>query len=101
MLSVTETAPSRTREWIEAPPWRVADVRRETRDTVTLDLTPPTPFRAFSFLPGQFNMLCLPGIGEVPISISGDPAVGRHVLHTIRDVGAVTRALCYRLARGA
>src|SRR5262249_51652647 len=68
-----------------------AGVRRETGDTVTLDLTPPG---TFSFSPGQFSMLCLPGIGEVPISISGDPSVGRHVLHTIRAVGAVTRALC-------
>lgn len=91
MRPVAETVPSQTREWIEARPWRVADVRRETGDTVTLDLTPPG---TFSFLPGQFNMLCLPGIGEVPISISGDPAVGRQVLHTIRAVGAVTRALC-------
>jgi NAD(P)H-flavin reductase len=78
-------------DWSEPWPWRVADVTRETRDTVTLGLTPPEPF---SFLPGQFNMLSIPGIGEVPISISGDPADGRHVLHTIRDVGAVTRALC-------
>ena len=88
---VAETVPSRTREWIEAPPWRVADVRRETGDTVTLDLMPPD---TFSFLPGQFNMLSLPGIGEVPISVSGDPAASGHVLHTIREVGAVTRALC-------
>jgi len=78
-------------EWIEAPPWPVARAWRETRDTVTLDLTPPG---TFSFLPGQFNMLSVPGIGEVPISISGDPAATNDVLHTIRDVGAVTRALC-------
>jgi NAD(P)H-flavin reductase len=91
MHPVAETAPSWTREWIEARPWRVADIRRETADTVTLDLAPPG---TFSFLPGQFNMLSLPGIGEVPISISGDPAVGPHVLHTIRAVGSVTRALC-------
>jgi NAD(P)H-flavin reductase len=91
MHSVTETAPRPAPEWIEAPPWRVADVWRATGDTVTLDLTPPG---TFSFLPGQFNMLYLPGIGEVPISISGDPAASGHVLHTIREVGAVTRALC-------
>jgi len=30
----------------------------------------------------------------VPISISGDPAAGGQVLHTIRDVGMATRALC-------
>ena len=78
-------------DWAEPRPWRVAGARRDTRDTVTLALTPPEPF---AFLPGQFNMLSVPGIGEVPISISSDPAEGSRVLHTIRDVGAVTRALC-------
>jgi NAD(P)H-flavin reductase len=81
-------------DWAEPRPWRVAEARRETRDTVTLDLTPAAPF---SFLPGQFNMLGIPGIGEVPISVSGDPADTSHVLHTIRDVGAVTHALCTAL----
>ena len=78
-------------DWSEPWPWRVTEVIRETRDTVTLGLTPDEPF---SFRPGQFNMLSLPGIGEVPISISSDPADHARVLHTIRDVGAVTRALC-------
>ena len=69
----------------------MAAVRRESADVVTLDLTPPEPFE---FLPGQFNMLYLPGIGEVPISISGDPRANSEVLHTILDVGPVTKALC-------
>jgi NAD(P)H-flavin reductase len=80
------------RPWIATQPWRVTATRRETRDTVTLELQPPA---AFSFRPGQFNMLYAFGIGEVPISISGDPsAEGGPVLHTIRDVGPVTHALC-------
>lgn len=78
-------------DWAQPRPWRVAGARRETPDTVTLGLVPPEPF---SFQPGQFNMLSVPGVGEVPISISGDPADAHQVLHTIRDVGAVTRALC-------
>ena len=48
---------------------------------------------AFSFRPGQFNMLYLPGIGEVPISISSDPTGGGPLLHTIRAAGSVTSAL--------
>jgi NAD(P)H-flavin reductase len=79
------------RPWTEAPRWRVIANRPESRDTVTLELEPPEPF---SFQPGQFNMLRVPGIGEVPISISGDPSTPGPVLHTIRDVGAVTHALC-------
>ena len=34
------------------------------------------------------------GVGEVPISISGDPGRPGASDHTIRDVGGVTRALC-------
>jgi NAD(P)H-flavin reductase len=77
--------------WAEPADWAVTGFRQETSDVVTLDLAPPAPF---SFEPGQFNMLYLPGIGEVPISISGDPAGQDTVVHTIRAVGAVTRALC-------
>jgi NAD(P)H-flavin reductase len=73
--------------------WRVAASRQETQDTVTIGLAPPAGV-AFSFRPGQFNMLYVFGIGEVPISISGDPGAAGPVLHTIRDVGAVTHALC-------
>ncbi len=77
--------------WTESPPWQVTGRREESHDTVTLELEPPA---AFGFEPGQFNMLRVPGIGEVPISISGDPSRPGPVLHTIRDVGAVTHALC-------
>src|SRR5579859_3280547 len=75
--------------WVTTAPWRVEQVRRESHDVVTLGLTPASPF---SFEPGQFSMLYLAGIGEVPISISG--SASGLVLHTIRDVGAVTHALC-------
>jgi NAD(P)H-flavin reductase len=43
--------------------------------------------------PGQFNMLYLPGIGEVPISVSSAPDEGPGIGHTIRFVGRVTRAM--------
>ena len=59
---------------------------------VTLALE-PRQGRAFDFDPGQFNMLTAFGVGEVPISISSSPGHGP-MLHTIREVGAVTRALC-------
>lgn len=69
---------------------RVRDYRRESHDTFTLALTPPAGFR---FLPGQFNMLYVFGVGEAAISLSGDPADGQAALHTIRAVGSVTKAL--------
>ena len=79
--------------WTVPALWRVASRRRESADTVTLELEPP-PGEAFAFRPGQFNMLGAFGAGQVPISISGDPAAGGPVLHTIRDVGMATHALC-------
>jgi NAD(P)H-flavin reductase len=74
-------------------PYRVAGRRVETLDSATLYLEPVAeslpPFAA-----GQFTMLYAPGVGEVAISISGDPAERDGCLHqTIRDVGAVSRAL--------
>jgi len=47
----------------------------------------------YSFLPGQFNMLYVPGYGEAAISISSDPAERGRLGHTIRFVGNVTRAI--------
>jgi ferredoxin-NADP reductase len=73
----------------------VTATRRESHDTVTLELEPPAG-RTFSFQPGQFNMLYAFGVGEVPISVSGDPEAPGPVRHTIRDMGAVTHALCAR-----
>lgn len=48
---------------------------------------------AYRFAPGQFNMLYLPGAGEVPISLSADPASRDTWAHTIRVAGNVTRRL--------
>jgi len=82
-------------------PHRVARVRRETADTFTLDLVPIGPAPAeHGFLPGQFNMLYAFGVGEVAISISGDPAERGVLRHTTRIVGTVTQALG-RLERGS
>ena len=76
--------------------YRVASRREDTADTVTLELAEPAqPVPAFA--PGQFAMLTAFGIGEVPISVSGlgDSGGGRarRLEHTLRAVGAVTRAL--------
>ena len=72
-------------------PYRIARVRKDTHDTRTLELDAGD--RGFSFAPGQFNMLYAFGKGEVPISISGDPARAGRLVHTVRAVGAVSRAL--------
>ncbi len=71
--------------------------RQELPDTWTLEIAPGRPF---DFLPGQFNMLYVFGIGEVPISISGDPAQPDLLVHTVRAVGKTSEAIC-ALGRGA
>jgi NAD(P)H-flavin reductase len=91
MLPLSE--PVVSRPWTELAPWLVTATRRESSDTVTLELEPPAG-EVFAFRPGQFNMIGAFGIGEVPISISGDPGAGGPVLHTVRDVGMATHALC-------
>ncbi|MDR7595740.1 MAG: FAD/NAD(P)-binding protein [Armatimonadota bacterium] len=84
-------------DWSVPRATAVVRVRRETPDTWTLYLRPPDG--VFAFEPGQFNMLYAFGVGEVPISISGDPSQADLVVHTVRAVGAVTTALA-RLRAG-
>ncbi len=72
--------------------YRITRVRRELSDTFTLDLEPRDAPIA-DFAPGQFNMLYRYGVGEVPISVSGDPARADCLVHTVRAVGTVTEAL--------
>jgi NAD(P)H-flavin reductase len=67
-------------------------VRQDLVDVFTLTIelenaeVPP-------FAPGQFNMLQVFGVGEVPISFSGDPAEQGYLVHTIRAVGPASKAL--------
>lgn len=75
-------------------PFRVARKTVETFDTVTLDLTPVDDGPPLAFSPGQFTMVYVFGIGEVPLSISGDPDLPETLVHTVRAVGAVTNAIC-------
>ena len=48
---------------------------------------------AFQFRPGQFSMLYLPGVGEVPIGISGHSESDRTWSYTVRVAGNTTRSL--------
>jgi NAD(P)H-flavin reductase len=72
---------------------RVLEKTSESPGVVTLTLE-AGPGRERPFRPGQFSMLYAFGVGEVPISMSGDPARLDVLVHTIKAVGAVTRALC-------
>jgi len=70
----------------------ITHVRRESRDVFTIEFDIDRP-EGFRFAPGQFNMLYAFGMGESAISISGDPGRPEKLVHTIRAVGTVTRAM--------
>jgi NAD(P)H-flavin reductase len=74
--------------------WTVRHVARETHDTTTLTVEPAGPAPpAAAYRPGQFSMLWVFGVGEVPVSMSGDPADPRTLVYTVRAVGPGSRAL--------
>lgn len=73
-------------------PYRVVAVRNELADTITLDLRPVAGSLP-AFEPGQFNMLYAFGVGEAAISLSGASGSSDCFTHTVRRVGAVSRAL--------
>lgn len=73
--------------------YRIERVMKETHDTFTLELRGQDGYRPFTFEPGQFNMLYVYGVGEIPISISGDPARPQQIVHTTRAVGTVTNVM--------
>lgn len=74
-------------------PYRVCSRTVENSESATLRLEPLRE-RLATPLPGQFVMLYAFGIGEIPMSYSGDPVRDGAVLtHTIRRVGAVSAAL--------
>lgn len=73
--------------------YRVQHVRRELSDTFTLELEPADGSEVPPFATGQFNMLYVFGVGEIPISISGDPDQRKPLVHTTRAVGTVSKAM--------
>jgi len=61
--------------------------------TFSMEFVDADEAAAYRFQPGQFNMLYLPGFGEVAISLSSSPVEPRVMGHTVRVAGSVTRAI--------
>ena len=74
-------------------PYSVREVAKETPDTFTLRLEPENATNGGAFQPGQFSMLWAFGVGELPISISGDPGLHDRLVYTVRSVGQATHSL--------
>jgi len=61
--------------------------------TYWLQFNDPAAAERYTFQPGQFNMLTVPGYGEAAISISSDMNDPTRVGHTIRLAGNLTNAV--------
>jgi sulfhydrogenase subunit gamma (sulfur reductase) len=61
--------------------------------TLSLRLVDEQLHDQYSFEAGQFNMLYLFGVGEIPVSVADDPDAPGYLQHTIRSVGRVTRGI--------
>ena len=75
-------------------------VTGETTDVETFRFALSQPGAELKFVPGQFVILSIVGIGECPISISSSPTDGPWVELTIRKIGRVTAALYRSPAKG-
>ena len=93
-MSVVATHEPAASPWL-AHPVRIDNIKQEVSGiaTYSLGFEQPDAAKSYRFLPGQFNMLYLPGIGEAAISISSDPDDHTKLLHTVRIAGNVTQAL--------
>lgn len=96
MSAILEKPALVERPVMQPVPSRVLSVAKETHDTFTLKIEPPEADPVAFFQPGQFSMLYVPGVGELPISISGDPERRETLTYTIRSVGQVTYQLVTR-----
>ena len=91
-MTMTAHSLAEDRDPMQPRLFRVEKVRRDLSDTFTMELLAEDGWE-FVFRPGQFNMLYVFGVGEIPISISGDPADRSCLVHTTRAVGQVSQAL--------
>jgi NAD(P)H-flavin reductase len=95
-LAPASSPPVEAGDCLVPQPLPITRVRREGADVATIELAPAADF---AFAAGQFNMLYVFGLGEVAISLSGDPREPSRLVHTVRAVGAVSTAIT-RLRRG-
>lgn len=91
---------------IHSNPWlshsvTIRDIQQELEGVATYDLefVEAEVADGYDFAPGQFNMLYLPGAGEIAISVSDAPRAAAspersgRLAHTIRVAGDVTTTL--------
>jgi NAD(P)H-flavin reductase len=73
--------------------YRVSEVEHENRDITTLVLVPDEEEAIEPLQPGQFSMLYAFGVGEIPISVSSVLRKPPQIIHTVQNVGEVSRTI--------
>lgn len=89
---MTTAMPLSTVEVMQPRPFTLVEKVWETPDTATLVFQDHEQGKT-AFEPGQFMMIYAFGVGEVPVSIAGNPHMSHYLVHTVRAVGAVTNAI--------
>ncbi len=78
-------------------PVRIKEIITETEDknlkTFKFVFLNKEDEEKFSYIPGQFAELSVPGKGEIPIGIASSPTEKGHVAFTVNKVGVVTTHL--------
>jgi len=87
-----------TKTPVNGSPWnpvlyKVSSKSIENADLLTFELDPVGDEAIDPIAPGQFNMLYAFGIGEIPISVSSILPSYPTLVHTIQDVGRVSKSL--------
>ena len=78
--------------WIPVP-YTVTSRQVENDNLMTFTLEPAGEQQIQPIAPGQFNMLYAFGIGEIPISTSSLLHGHATLVHTVQDVGPVSKAI--------
>lgn len=68
-------------------------VAADETNTYWVEIEDPEARKIFTFQPGQISLIGMFGVGEIPISISSDPAEPHLLGHTVRACGRVTNAM--------
>src|SRR3989339_1912145 len=74
---------------------RIEKISRETEDIKTFDISflDDKLKESFSYIPGQFVMFSVFGVGEAPFCISSSPTVKGYFQCSIKKMGAATQQI--------
>lgn len=73
---------------------KVDEVIEETSTISTIKFTPLNPGKWSTMVPGQFLMIWIPGVDEVPMSISFNNSEPFQLGITVQNIGEATDAIC-------